>query len=480
MLSPRLASDTPRSATEQPATAHVFSLALTPPPANLRPLLLPSTGLNVSVAQLSALLSRHFPPSFGSSSRLETEILVVPEYSDLTVVDLRYFQGMHCHGTSCPNFSSCTTKLPPTSTSISACWNEGLVDEEPYTSPPPLNYRGDGKPVGVVTGDQYAGQVFLLENVFITGDGLVFDEKHIYDYGYDCQIPTHALAWIFPKLTFLAVFDELVSIIHSTGFNYYHSLLETTPPLILLLPFLKLKPELPLAHCQSQDLRFLEAFNISSEEFNLEPIRSRELFFARRLILPAQPRCEKPSRAVVAHIRETYLQLPAQPRVLGATQNGPRPGSSRKGEEDGFPSNWTIVLGVREGSRGISQWGELYAKLREVLPERRIQIFDGRITPSATRKLFSTARFYFAPHGAGLANILFMPPNGEVLEVAPNYWVKNPHNFIRLYSYLAFICDIKYTALVGNGTKFSSLEISQDLVLEAVREIMARISSEGG
>ena len=41
-------------------------------------------------------------------------------------------------------------------------------------------------------------------------------------------------------------------------------------------------------------------------------------------------------------------------------------------------------------------------------------------------QLFSTAEVVVAPHGAGLANIVMMPPGGAVIELVGSV-VRNPH-----------------------------------------------------
>ena len=82
------------------------------------------------------------------------------------------------------------------------------------------------------------------------------------------------------------------------------------------------------------------------------------------------------------------------------------------------------------------------------------------------RALFRRARLFISPHGALLANIFFMPPFGEVLEIRPNQFDNG------VYDFVAHICGVRYNLLYGNGTKDTHILIDHAVVIETVRRIV--------
>eukprot|EP00271_Cylindrocystis_brebissonii_P016455 TRINITY_DN4003_c0_g2_i3.p1 TRINITY_DN4003_c0_g2~~TRINITY_DN4003_c0_g2_i3.p1 ORF type:complete len:205 (+),score=9.19 TRINITY_DN4003_c0_g2_i3:101-715(+) len=140
------------------------------------------------------------------------------------------FQGIHCKGGPCPEFSSCTTEKNDTSpTKLLACSYEGLSDENSDFVPMHLLKRGL---------NNWTGQVFVLHNVFITGLGKIFDHQHLYEFPGDCVWPHGS-----PSLLSLASsIGEAATLASIWSGNYYHSIVELSGALIQIIPFLKKKP----------------------------------------------------------------------------------------------------------------------------------------------------------------------------------------------------------------------------------------------
>eukprot|EP00271_Cylindrocystis_brebissonii_P019189 TRINITY_DN573_c1_g1_i1.p1 TRINITY_DN573_c1_g1~~TRINITY_DN573_c1_g1_i1.p1 ORF type:complete len:608 (-),score=68.91 TRINITY_DN573_c1_g1_i1:126-1949(-) len=412
-------------------------------------------------------------------------------YSKLKKIDLRYFQptGLHCKGTPCPSFSSCSTLLPKTATNVSACWNEDYVDDHEMNTTQPRNYRGPDPSYGVKQGHLYAGQVFMLENVFLNADGRIFDHDHIYETEV-CGEPKWT-TYLEGK-TPVKVFRELATIIHVWGSNYYHGLVEVTPPFLLLLPFVEKMPGIPIVFDHGQDIEMFQAIGVDSTQLNFIELSRKDLYFAHKLFVSSHTQCGHASRALVTQLRTKFLhfaRLPGSDEAINKlssateskeelagvqlpnltfspTKSAASPPIEKSTQHtEGLPQDWKIVLGVREHSRRIVGWAELLPRLEEILPKKRIEIFDGRVPFSEALQLFSKTRFYMAPHGAGLSNILLLPPFAEVLEIMPSGFDNG------CYNYLAWVCGIPYYQLVGNGTKNTPLVVSHDLVVETVAQI---------
>eukprot|EP00271_Cylindrocystis_brebissonii_P019190 TRINITY_DN573_c1_g1_i2.p1 TRINITY_DN573_c1_g1~~TRINITY_DN573_c1_g1_i2.p1 ORF type:complete len:610 (-),score=59.74 TRINITY_DN573_c1_g1_i2:221-2050(-) len=420
-------------------------------------------------------------------------------YSKLKKIDLRYFQptGLHCKGTPCPSFSSCSTLLPKTATNVSACWNEEFVDEHVISTPQPRNYRGPSTTYGVEHGHQYAGQVFMLENVFLNAAGRIFDHKHIYETEV-CGEPKWK-TYLNGK-TRVKVFRELATIIHRWGNNYYHGLVEVTPPFQLLLPFAEKMPGLPIVVDYRQDVEMFKTIGVDASQLNLIHLLKNNLYFAHKLFVSSKVHCGHASKSLVTHLRTKVLHFASPPSSneavsklssasestedLAGTKLPDQTSSPRKSvasssssiekltqQTGDLPEDWKIVLGTREFSRQIVGWAELLPRLEEILPKNRIEIYDGRIPFSERIQLFSKTRFYMGAHGAGLSNIILLPPFAEVLEIMPSKFVN------QVFNWLSWVCGIPYYQLVGNGSKNTPLVISHDLVVETVAQIAQNFPS---
>lgn len=74
-------------------------------------------------------------------------------------------------------------------------------------------------------------------------------------------------------------------------------------------------------------------------------------------------------------------------------------------------------------------------------------VLPGRMTVAEQIRTFASAELIVAPHGAGLANLLFCRPGARVLELfAPNY--VNP-----LYWYMSSQAGLDYGYLIGKGER---------------------------
>jgi hypothetical protein len=70
-------------------------------------------------------------------------------------------------------------------------------------------------------------------------------------------------------------------------------------------------------------------------------------------------------------------------------------------------------------------------------------------TASDYIRLFSECSAVISPHGAGLTNVIFMPPGGTVVELSPSDWIRPYY----------------YTLASGNGQRFAALRTESDNVM---------------
>ncbi|CAI5950386.1 unnamed protein product [Closterium sp. NIES-65] len=231
-------------------------------------------------------------------------LLWLPEivYEDLELMDLRYFQGLHCPAPACPSFARCRTgrrqagrvlactghdpllsdplsrnnggaSSQTASTDASGTSSVGasgsdsmatvgsasaaglgsasvdaspLVDPSPVLTSPPPNHVKDNATYDVAVAEPFAAQVFLLENVFINDRGMVFDAMYHYRHGLLCRSCPLDFGLYTGNETKVHVYSELLSLANWNGGNFYHSLLEVMPSLLYLRPFLEAKPGIPI------------------------------------------------------------------------------------------------------------------------------------------------------------------------------------------------------------------------------------------
>ena len=84
------------------------------------------------------------------------------------------------------------------------------------------------------------------------------------------------------------------------------------------------------------------------------------------------------------------------------------------------------------------------------------------------------ARLFFAAHGAGLSNMVFLPLNATVFEIHPNSFPNG------CYRTLAFACDLQYHLLVGEGGKHTVLLPQMEDVRKNLVHIRQRFGCEDG
>lgn len=114
--------------------------------------------------------------------------------------------------------------------------------------------------------------------------------------------------------------------------------------------------------------------------------------------------------------------------------------TSRKGRR-------IVLLDRREGgmcTHCMSYSHVLYQALKDAYPDRRIHmILAGEMTVRKVMEILSEAEVFIAPHGAGLVNLMFLPPHGSVVEIH-NRGERNA-----CYRYLAVQAGYGYVGIDG-------------------------------
>ncbi|GJP67640.1 hypothetical protein CLOP_g24432 [Closterium sp. NIES-67] len=175
-----------------------------------------------------------------------------------------------------------------------------------------------------------------------------------------------------------------------------------------------------------------------------------DLFHVGELYLPLYQSCGNPSPAIWRTLRYNHLLLPnGLPYFYSdrwQLRSVPHGGDSSEifsgSPADGLgnasvgfggrgnlskvfplPRDWIVVVVQRLGAKGrtMKQFRQLLGAVEKLFGAGRVRIFNGTQSVYETRDLFSKARLLVAGHGAGMSHMIFMPPNGTVLEIRPGY-----------------------------------------------------------
>ncbi|CAI5535288.1 unnamed protein product [Closterium sp. Naga37s-1] len=384
-----------------------------------------------------------------------------------------------------------------------------LVDPSPVLTSPPPNHVKDNATYDVAVAEPFAAQVFLLENVFINDRGMVFDAMYHYRHGLLCRSCPLDFGLYTGNETKVHVYSELLSLANWNGGNFYHSLLEVMPSLLYLRPFLEAKPGIPIPVKIDQDkhARLFSLININASTLNFQTVRKDHLFFARRLLLPSIAQCGRPSAALVRHLRNHYLLPPSAPRiksrhelaqfssyatattvpvtaaatdVAAAGNAGTDATAAAASDGAGLAAgggvlatpDWCVVVGQRDTTRRIVGRTHILEELQAFFPKERITVFRGDLPLPEAKQLFNRARLFITPHGALMANMVFMPPGGFVLEARPEDFDNN------LYDYLAYVCDLHYYLVKGVGGKDTDIRVDMEEMVGVVDEISKKLIAQ--
>jgi capsular polysaccharide biosynthesis protein len=199
-----------------------------------------------------------------------------------------------------------------------------------------------------------------------------------------------------------------------------------------------------------QVLEAIEILGIDTSRIILigEPV------FVRKLFAPYVIRCGVTTAVVAQSIRGWFQEMLP-----------PRPG----------PKD-IIVLERSEPNldcrRCLLNSKEVVDAIRAEFPSRRVtNIMFGNLPLRKQIEMLSQAEFLVAPHGAGLVNMVFLPNNGKVIEIANH---PSRHHFE--YYGLSMSLNLFYRGLSPLKTSNSTVDFNRanaTRIVEAMRELLA-------
>ncbi|GJP45602.1 hypothetical protein CLOM_g4974 [Closterium sp. NIES-68] len=437
---------------------------------------------------------------------------------------------LHCKGGTCPSLDSCGSAFP----NVRACFFPNLVDEEylfpnqPVNCPKLSNLEEVGAkgadprcthPGDNLRFDKFVPQYFEIKDVYVDGNGVLFNESlHFFRHGCfkDKEFAYHA------NQTSVQHYHRLVSLLYQLGGAFYHTLIEVVPHFLLLAPLLKDNPGMPIAVSRKQlkmyDSVLHPIVGISSRDLNLVLVEDRNqkmLLHADMAYQPVFQACGRAAPGMWRELRRRYLVPPDGlpmffpgfvPRNNGSSRGNSSIGSNSTattGDSSDssssssstnttsssnpppwtdeqmarLPASWLAVIARRHKSkRRIAGFPQLVDAMKQIFHPSRVYVFDGKLNLTQAKTVFNRAAVFVGLHGAGLANMVFMPLNASVFEIRPRGY-PNP-----CYHHLAEATQMHYHLILGNGSKDTELKFNHTEAVDVLRLIAnrtrARMSAE--
>ena len=159
---------------------------------------------------------------------------------------------------------------------------------------------------------------------------------------------------------------------------------------------------------------------------------------------------------IYSHIKDIYIMRKIEcgnpsPQKIKLLRN-------KISEKLTFEKKYGILIKRCESYRSIMNHDKLLENLKSFYSDIEWKVFD-KLDFNETTELFSKAKIIFAPHGAGLTNMLFSPNNITIIEIMnkddPNvcYWhlsqtLQNNHYIIPIDTFNGnFVVDDRFKSI---------------------------------
>jgi hypothetical protein len=244
--------------------------------------------------------------------------------------------------------------------------------------------------------------------------------------------------------------DNLLPLVHLWSGGFYHFLIEVLPRLILAETFSTLPSNVTIL--LEYRSKFVEDYMVLlGYQSRIKFVQPDTVYCSNSMVIPPHSQCGVGIPEGLLLLRSRIL------RAINTTDCG----------------NSTKILVIDRSlsqSRSITNHAEMMARLSIEFPMwnfESVQLEKMGIVDQIRQ--FSGARGVIAPHGAGLSNILFLPPSSFIVEMFPKHYV------VKCYMSLAKVLSLTYSGLIlsGNFDASSHLTLEED-ELKAVIHLLKR------
>ena len=278
----------------------------------------------------------------------------------------------------------------------------------------------------------------IVQNGVITAHGEVLSGN----IGIMTQRCSHS--WYRPELPAdsesLPLYDEVLTITQQTMVWYYHNTIEDLPRVAPYLQLLRDNPHIKVHITRAEFHETMLAYlGVDSERLVSGPVRGRVVY------LPAGTTCGRPPVFNTQLLAALFRQRVADQNVPTVTAT-PTSVNTNNNNITTSTKNTIIVIKRSSPDRQFRYHNAIVSMLQQEATPRGLHVHvfsDDPVPPMVDYiRLFSQAQLIVAPHGAGLSNLLFAPPDTVVLEglceMEPRFW-------FCFHGFLPWLCHSWYS-----------------------------------
>eukprot|EP00271_Cylindrocystis_brebissonii_P014202 TRINITY_DN35479_c0_g1_i1.p1 TRINITY_DN35479_c0_g1~~TRINITY_DN35479_c0_g1_i1.p1 ORF type:complete len:568 (-),score=67.97 TRINITY_DN35479_c0_g1_i1:1395-3098(-) len=363
-------------------------------------------------------------------------------------------EGEGCKGSVCPTFHHCYKGFP----GIGVCTKPMIEDSMVVKTRYPANCPSRN-PICVQALDnqphaKWTAQVFVLQNVYVNVAGQIFNETHYFDQNA-CTSDQRFVH--LAGRTSVTVYSEMVTMVDWFGWNARSNMLDLLPMLVSLDGVMPAFKGVPMAYGrriahrrtqleQMQAIGMEDILGVELDNWNPQILQGPNLFFAKTLVVPLHQRCGRPSRSMWRHIRHNYL-LPKDGFPMYHSDWMPRSviPSSRPLTA---ANDWVVVIGLKKEKHSLADTIKLEDLLKTIFPPAKVESYYEGSMPMPKRKaLLNRARLFIGIHDNVMADMVFMPPGGAIVELRPR------EEADPTFHHLAEVCELEYYLMFADGKR---------------------------
>ncbi|ESN97795.1 hypothetical protein HELRODRAFT_177859 [Helobdella robusta] len=308
----------------------------------------------------------------------------------------------------------------------------------------------------------YVLYLTILQDAVITPVGDVITGSHMI-IPFTCS---HITNPSIPQKS--AIFKEVFIITQFWGTSYFHKMFEDMSRLAPYKQFLQENNQI-MIHAPEQKgqvSEMLASFGINSERIITGDVRAKIVY------LPQATPCGFPQVQgfqLLSHYLKLSLNKKNNNITVGSDYvNKTFIGSNRKNAE----LRKILVLIKRSGLRHFRQQNEIENAVKTFCNQNNLTfvLFDDNPVPSLpeTMSIFHSSSFVVAPHGAGLANVMFCKQGSIIIE-----GVCNPPHVNMCYQFVSHVLGMRYHAIPSKSGCEGFIDIDPGSIIRVLEVIIS-------
>ncbi|ESN97794.1 hypothetical protein HELRODRAFT_193201 [Helobdella robusta] len=269
------------------------------------------------------------------------------------------------------------------------------------------------------------------------------------------NIPTIPIE--YPEST---VYKEVFIVTQFWGTSYFHKLIEVMPRLAPYRKFLKDNKQV-LIHAPEERRQVSEMLNIlgiNSERIITGVVRAKVVY------LPQGTPCGFP-QVQGLQLLSHYMKLSLNKMQNNITVNTDN-SNKNKAHKSLLPKQ--LLLIKRSGLRRFRQQKEIENAVKTFCGRNNLTfvLFDDNPVPSLpeTMSIFHSSSFVVAPHGAGLANVMFCKQGSIIIE-----GVCNPPHVNMCYQFVSHVLGMRYHAIPSKSGCEGFIDINPQIIINVLQ-----------